>query len=84
MPLEWLGTHYCAVYSTAERSGEDCCELTPVRPSVEAVLADLVRLAGEEASFRQAMVIDLSTFETIEPMAATLARLALPRPMSAG
>ena len=83
MPLEWLGTHYCAVYSIAERSGEDCRELTPVRPSVEAVLADLVRLAGE-ASFRQALVIDLSTFEPVEPMAATLARLVVPRSMSGG
>ncbi len=70
MSFEWLGSHYCAVYSIAEDD-----ELTPVRGSVEAVLADLLRLCNARSRFRHALVIDLSTLEPVEPMETTLDRL---------
>lgn len=76
MSFEWLGAHYCAVYSIAAGSGEPCRALTPVRGSVEAVVADLFRLRKGKSGFRQALVIDLSTLEPVEPMEATLGRLA--------
>ena len=75
MSFEWLGTHYCAVYSITE-SGEPSRALTPVRGSVEAVLADLFRLRKGRSGFRHALVIDLSTLEPVEPMETTLGRLA--------
>jgi hypothetical protein len=74
MSFEWLGTHYCAVYSIAE-GGEPSRALTPVRGSVEAVLADLFRLRKGRSGFRHALVIDLSTLEPVEPMETTLGRL---------
>ena len=76
MSFEWLGAHYCAVYSIAAVSGEPCRALTPVRGSVEAVVTDLLRLRKGKSGFRQALVIDLSTLEPVEPMEATLGRLA--------
>ena len=75
MSVEWLGSHYCAVYSLVDGSAEPCRALTPVRASIEAVLADLLRLRRGHSSFRHALVIDLSTLEPIEPMEMTLARL---------
>ena len=75
MSFEWLGAHYCAVYSIAEPAGEPCRALTPVRGSVEAVLADLFRLRKGKSGFRHALVIDLSTLEPVEPMETTLGRL---------
>jgi hypothetical protein len=75
MSVEWLGTHYCAVYCIAEAAGEPSRALTPVRGSVEAVLADLFRLRKGRSGFRHALVIDLSTLEPVEPMETTLGRL---------
>jgi hypothetical protein len=75
MPLEWLGSHYCAVYSLAEGAGEPSRALTPVRGSIEAVLADLLRLRRGRSGFRHALVIDLATLEPVEPMETTLDRL---------
>jgi hypothetical protein len=75
MSVEWLGSHYCAVYSLVDGTAEPCRALTPVRGSIEAVLADLLRLRRGRPGFRHALVIDLSTLEPIEPMEVTLARL---------
>jgi hypothetical protein len=44
MSVEWLGSHYCAVYSMVDGTAEPCRALTPVRGSIEAVLADLLRV----------------------------------------
>jgi hypothetical protein len=78
MSPEWLGSHYCAVYSLAESAGEPSRAVTPVRGSVEAVLADLLRLRRGRPGFRHALLIDLATLEPIEPMETTLARLGRP------
>ena len=75
MSVEWLGSHYCAVYSLVDSAAEPCRALTPVRGSIEAVLADLLRLRRGRSGFRHALVIDLATLEPIEPMETTLARL---------
>jgi hypothetical protein len=50
-------------------------KLTPARPSVQAVVADLVERQAQEGALRFVQIIDLSMLEPVEPYQATLARL---------
>jgi hypothetical protein len=71
----WQGNHFCGVYRLG--GGVDGLEqeFTPVRGSVEQVVADLASAQRHRQALQGAQIIDLETLGPIEPAAATMARL---------
>jgi len=71
----WQGSHFCGVYRLNGGSDGLAQEFTPVRGSVEDVVADLASALEACRSLLAAQIIDLETLEPIESVAATMARL---------
>jgi hypothetical protein len=71
----WQGRHFCGVYRLSGGSDGLEQEFTPVRISVEHVVADLALTQCLRQALQAAQIIDLETLEPIEPAAATMARL---------
>jgi hypothetical protein len=69
---------YCGAYQLRDAWGGTIQQLTPVRPSVEDVAADLQRARGQAGRFDRARIIDLRTLRAVEPWPATMARLRRP------
>jgi hypothetical protein len=71
----WIGRHFCGVYGMdSERDGV-AQKFTPVRESIEQVVADLTDAQRQASGLRAAQIIDLERLEPIEPISATMARL---------
>jgi hypothetical protein len=71
----WQGSHFCGVYRLNGGGDGLAQEFTPVRGSVEHVVADLASAQEARRSLLAAQIIDLETLEPIEPVATTMARL---------
>ena len=66
---------YCGAYRLRDGRGGSIQQVTPVRPSVEDVAADLLAVRERAARFERARIIDLRTLRAVEPWPATMARL---------
>ena len=71
----WQGRHFCGVYRLNDANNGLEQEFTPVRGSIEHVVADLASAQRQRRALEAAQIIDLETLEPIEPATATLARL---------
>jgi hypothetical protein len=66
---------FCGAFGSGEDIASFAQELTPVRQTVEEVVADLKHVVESRRKLRIAQIIDLGRLEPIEPMRATMARL---------
>jgi hypothetical protein len=69
---------YCGAYRLRDAWGGSIQQLTPVRPSVEEVAADLLTARTQAGRFDRARIIDLRTLRAVEPWPTTMARLRRP------
>jgi hypothetical protein len=69
------GRGFCGAYGTSDNTEGIAQQLTPVRDTVEEVVADLQAVRRRKRQLRLAQIIDLNRLEPIEPAATTLARL---------
>jgi hypothetical protein len=66
---------FCGAYGIDDNAEAIDQQLTPVRDTVEEVVADLRAVRQRRRRLRLAQIIDLKRLEPIEPAATTMARL---------
>lgn len=66
---------FCGAYGIDDNAEAIDQQLTPVRDTVEEVVADLRAVRQRRRRLRLAQIIDLKRLEPIEPAAETMARL---------
>ena len=66
---------FCGAYGIGDDAEAITQQLTPVRDTVEEVVADLQAVRRRKHQLRLAQIIDLNRLEPIEPSAETMARL---------
>ena len=66
---------FCGAYGIDDDAEAIEQQLTPVRDTVEEVVADLRAVRRDRRRLRLAQIIDLNRLEPIEPATETMARL---------